>query len=94
MNDNIEKLVKVLDNFDRNVASFAGNEKYIIWDDHMELASYLITNGIGQVVYSRWENVTGGMVTLGDCSECKTRQPVVGTNYCKHCGAKMVDKDN
>ncbi len=44
-----------------------------------------------EVVRGRWENVTGGMVTLGDCSECKVRQPVFGTNYCKHCGAKMMD---
>ena len=41
------------------------------------------------VRHGRWENITGGMVTLGDCSECKVRQPVIGTNYCKNCGAKM-----
>lgn len=38
---------------------------------------------------ARWEDVTGGMVVLGNCSECKVRQPVIGTNYCKGCGAKM-----
>ena len=42
-----------------------------------------------EVVHRRWENVTGGMVELGDCSECKVRQPVLGTNYCKNCGARM-----
>ena len=36
-----------------------------------------------------WENVTGGMVVLGNCSECKTRQPVIGTKYCKRCGTRM-----
>ena len=41
------------------------------------------------VRHGQWENITGGMVTLGDCSECKVRQPVIGTNYCKNCGAKM-----
>lgn len=41
------------------------------------------------VVHGRWENITGGMVELGDCSECKARQPVLGTNYYKNCGAKM-----
>jgi hypothetical protein len=46
-----------------------------------------------EVVYGRWENITGGMITLGDCSECKVRQPVVGTNYCKNCGAKMDLED-
>lgn len=40
----------------------------------------------------QWENVTGGMIMLGDCSECKERQPVIGTNYCRNCGAKM-DKE-
>lgn len=42
-----------------------------------------------KVVHGRWENITGGMITLGDCSECKVRQPVIGTNYCKNCGTKM-----
>ena len=42
-----------------------------------------------EVVHGHWENITGGMVSLGDCSECKVRQPVIGTNYCKNCGAKM-----
>ena len=41
------------------------------------------------VRHGRWENITGGMVTLGDCSECKVRQPVIGTNYCPNCGAIM-----
>ena len=41
------------------------------------------------VRHGRWENIAGGMVILGDCSECKVRQPVIGTNYCKNCGAKM-----
>lgn len=41
--------------------------------------------------HGRWENVTGGMIMLGDCSECKVRQPVSGTNYCQNCGAKMDD---
>lgn len=42
-----------------------------------------------KLVHGRWENITGGMITLGDCSECKVRQPMIGTNYCKNCGAKM-----
>ena len=47
-----------------------------------------------EVVHGRWENITGGMITLGDCSECKVRQPVIGTNYCKNCGAKMDGDGN
>ena len=41
------------------------------------------------VVHGHFENITGGMVMLGDCSECNVRQPVIGTYYCKNCGAKM-----
>ena len=44
--------------------------------------------------HGRWGNITGGMVTLGDCSECKVRQPVIGTNYCKNCGAIMDGGDD
>lgn len=46
-----------------------------------------------EVVHGRWENITGGMIALGDCSECKVRQPVIGTSYCKNCGAKMDLED-
>ena len=47
-----------------------------------------------EVVHGRWENISGGMVKLGDCSECKVRQPVIGSNYCKNCGAKMDGDEN
>ena len=47
------------------------------------------TADVSLVRHGQWENITGGMITLGDCSECKARQPVIGTNYCKNCGAKM-----
>ena len=63
--------------------------------DCLDLLHYAIQNGwispsdVTPVRHGRWENITGGMVTLGDCSECKVRQPVIGTNYCKNCGAKM-----
>ena len=46
-----------------------------------------------EVVHGRWEKITGGMIILGDCSKCKVRQPVIGTNYCKNCGAKMDGGD-
>lgn len=49
------------------------------------------TVNVVEVVHGRWENITGGMITLGDCSKCKVRQPVIGTNYCKYCGAKMYE---
>ena len=49
----------------------------------------IVEEELAPVRHGRWENITGGMITLGDCSECKERQPVIGTNYCKNCGAKM-----
>lgn len=42
-----------------------------------------------EVVHGHFENITGGMVMLGNCSECNVRQPVIETYYCKNCGAKM-----
>lgn len=54
-----------------------------------EGASHDGEQDVAPVVHGQWENITDGMVMLGDCSECKERQPVLGTNYCKNCGAKM-----
>ena len=55
----------------------------------LEKVQYMPAADVAQVRHGKWENITGGMITLGDCSECKARQPVIGTNYCKNCGAKM-----
>lgn len=41
------------------------------------------------VVHGYWCNVSNGMVRLGDCSNCDERQPTIGSNYCRKCGAKM-----
>ena len=57
--------------------------------DVINLIINLPVADVTPVLHGRWKNITGGMVTLGDCSECKVRQPVIGTNYCKNCGAKM-----
>lgn len=56
--------------------------------------SYLPTlKDVAPVVHARWEEITGGMVMLGNCSSCKIRQPVYGTNHCKNCGAKVSLED-
>ena len=57
--------------------------------DVINLIINLPVADVTPVRHGRWENITGGMVILGDCSECKVRQPVIGTNYCNNCGAKM-----
>lgn len=62
------------------------------WAKNLEPSQYIKaipSADVATVRHGRWENITGGMITLGDCSECKVRQPVIGTNYCKNCGAKM-----
>ena len=41
------------------------------------------------IVRGHWRNVSNGMVRLGDCSNCGERQPTIGSNYCRKCGAKM-----
>lgn len=58
-------------------------------EDAADCIRYMDVADVAPVRHGRWENITGGMITLGDCSECKVRQPVIGTNYCKNCGAKM-----
>ena len=83
------------------------NEAYenarLRWDFHRSIADLISLEEViedcptvdsAEVIHGRWENITGGMITLGDCSECKVRQPVIGTNYCKNCGAKMDGDGN
>ena len=57
--------------------------------DGVKILNQFPSADVATVRYGRWENITGGMITLGNCSECKARQPVIGTNYCKNCGAIM-----
>ena len=63
--------------------------EYLMRDDALHVIDSIPAADAVEVVHGRWENITGGMVILGDCSECKVRQPVIGTNYCKNCGAIM-----
>lgn len=93
MNNNIEKLVKVLDDFNRNVASFAGNEKYVLWDDHVELAKHLIANEVAPIAHGEWIVLGDGENVPWMCSHCcKTtahKYKILYGNYCPNCGAKM-----
>ena len=50
-----EKLVELLDNFQRNLSPFAGNEKLFVVDDNVEQAEYLIEHG---VTVQEWIPVT------------------------------------
>ena len=41
-----EKLVELLDNFNRDLSKYAGNPKFFVVDDNIELADYLIARGV------------------------------------------------
>lgn len=85
----MEKLVKLLDNFNRDLSPFAGEAKYTIWDDSVELAKYLIENDVRQVVHGRWEKTS--YFDVHKCSCCgKYSNTYKGLHdYCPKCGAKM-----
>ena len=54
MNDR-EKLIELLDNFNYELSDYIGNNKFIVIDNHTELADHLIANG---VTVQRWIPVT------------------------------------
>jgi hypothetical protein len=100
MNDT-EKLVKLLDDFNRNLSTVASNEKYIIWDDLIELAKYLADNDVTNVVHGYWINTPPYTASNGEynkaqeCSVCNAYFVSSGYtrysnhSYCCECGAKM-----
>ena len=49
-----EKLVKLIDDFHRDLSPFAGNEKLFVVDDNVEQAEYLIAHG---VTVQKWISV-------------------------------------
>lgn len=90
MNDT-EKLVKLLDDFNRNLSAVAGNERYVIWDDHVELAKYLVANDVTPVVHAHWVYNYGYWY----CSNCNYGVAAHNnTPYCPRCGAKMDGGSN
>ena len=50
-----EKLIELLDTFNRDVSKYAGDSKFILFDDNVEVADYLIANG---VTLQKWIPVT------------------------------------
>lgn len=100
MND-IEKLTRVIDDFNRDLSKFADNEKHIIWDDHVELAKHLIANDVCAVVHGHWINTPPYTASNGEynkaqeCSVCNAYFVSSGYTrysnhpYCCECGAKM-----
>lgn len=85
----MERLVKLLDDFDRDLRPFEEESKFTIWDNHIDLAKYLIDNDVRQLVHGRWMKA--------ECSErdgnarCSVCDQWEWDNcsYCPNCGAKM-----
>lgn len=46
-----ERLIELLDHFNRDISKYAGNPKLFVVDDNTELADYLLANG---VTVQRW----------------------------------------
>ena len=90
----MEKLVKLLDDFNRDLSPYAGEAKYTIWDDNVELAKYLTANNVRQVVRGQWlkinprKDVEGWTEYDFQCSICKEIS-WEESNYCPNCGADM-----
>ena len=96
----IEKLVKLLDGFNRNLSTVAGNEKYVLWDDHIELAKYLLANDVAQIVKAKWQKQWCDSSMIGHMyEEC----PVCGCmildtekfwdcRFCPNCGTSMEEE--
>ena len=94
----MEKLVKLLDDFNRDLSPYAGDAKYTIWDDSVELAKYLIENDVRQVVHGRWRAETEEeqphiAIRQVVCSICNGKAHG-RYDYCPNCGAKMDLKEN
>lgn len=101
----MEKLVRLLDDFNRDLHPYAGEAKHTLWDDHVELAKYLIDNDVRQVAHGRWEKDPdmrrmNGHIYDYRCSVCRSpahkgcyNNNDILTNYCPYCGAKMDLKE-
>ena len=91
----MEKLVRLLDDFNRDLSPYAGEAKYTIWDDSVELAKYLIDNDIKPVVHGRWIKRPSNSNQVY-CSECAMILDGIaaGFYFCPNCGAKMDLEEN
>ena len=100
-----EKLIELLDNFNRDLSKYAGDPKFFVVDDNCELADHLLANGVTferskaqWVLNKKW--YSGKWHKWYECSCCGERDdnyemyeavPFAGglSNYCPNCGADM-----
>lgn len=85
----MEKLVKLLDEFDRDLRPFEEESKFTIWDNHVELAKYLIEHDVVQLVHGKWLKAEcsekDGNANCSVCGQWEWDD----RRYCPNCGAKM-----
>lgn len=99
MNDTTKKLIELLDNFPYELSDYIGDNKYFIVDNHIELAKYLISNGVTAQKHGQWIK-DGESIYCSACGfETSSLLPYVcdgekwvpcyANKYCGNCGAKM-----
>ena len=90
-----EKLIELLDGFNRDLSKYAGDPKFFVVDDNIELADHLIANGVTVRERGRWESVAG-VDCLYKCSVCNEWQfiPEEHFAYCPYCGADMRGEED
>ena len=63
-----EKLIELLDGFNRDLSKYAGDPKFFVVDDNIELADHLIANG---VTVQEWISVKDRLPEERDSSWAK-----------------------
>ena len=79
-----ENLIELLDNFQRDLSYFAGNQKYFVVDDNVKVADYLIANGVTIPVRCMdCKHYTTGMA-IGMCKRIPDKPiiPVPFNSFC------------
>ena len=61
-----EKLIELLDSFNRDLSQYAGDSKYFMVDDNCELADHLIANG---VTVQQWISVKERLPAENDADD-------------------------
>jgi hypothetical protein len=92
MNDATKKIIELLDSFSYKLSDYVGDNKYLIVDDHIELAKYLVSNGVAVQRHGYWIEDYVYAADPHDrlrykCSMCG-RTEEYKEPYC-NCGAKM-----
>lgn len=99
MNDTTKKLIELLDNFPYELSDYIGDNKHFIVDNHIELAKYLISNGVTVQNHGQWIEDDESIY----CSACGFETssllpyvcdgekwvPCYANKYCGNCGVKM-----